>query len=386
MPQNPDHKRDFNKALCKGVGPIVSFLNKNVEDVKFLVLDAMDPKGLYPNTTRHLMTTTVLGKKIQGKNIYIVTSSTQEAKKMCIARRKQKMWGVKVIVLSLPDQADLLAGELFDVVIMDGCSGRPRTIGMMRAIKPYLGRNAVIVLGMTRNHNQDALKKPPAKKSASVQEREDIVHSHREKSIKCIQDRTIEDMAGLGAVPFGPMSESMDALSLQRTAPLHTMVYTVFVIGPIAMDLRPFRKRREPERLTWGPDGLQKAKVIPKCWARPSSDSAGLTGPKRCREPERLDPSRKRRQPERLTWGPDGLPKAKVIEKCRAGSRPGDSTGPQKWRQPERLETMEPNVRRPIRKRREPERLEPTMGPAGHWGRCLPPKKKPKASYYYEKV
>lgn len=239
-------KNEFNTLLLHGVADVGALHREAVQHVQVAMLDAMDGEGVYPRTAR------ALGQAgISPANMRLISCNPLEAAQMRSAIHHTPLHGAGIFEVALGREEPLpFARESLHLCILDGCSGRPNTLKMMREMLPFLLPGAVVVLGITRRHNQDPL--PEASQcalEACVEEEEDPCEMasrlKRIASVQLVQHRTQLDMHALGAQPFWPMWHDLGALSFDGYGEQNLMVYMAFVVGGGHLLSRP------PSPLRW---------------------------------------------------------------------------------------------------------------------------------------
>ena len=226
-------KDEFNAILRRGAADVGALHHEHVRDLGVAMLDAMDGEGEYPRTAR------ALGQAgVSPVNMSIISCNPLETLQMRHAIQHTPLHWARVCEVTL-GCAEPLPFELqsLHLCILDGCSGRPNTLKMVREMLPYLRPGAVVVVGITRRHNQDPL--PTASQRALeacvAEEQEDDPHLEsrlkRMASVQLVQHLTEVDMRALGARPFWPMWNTLGALSYDGYGEQNLMVYMPYIVG-----------------------------------------------------------------------------------------------------------------------------------------------------------
>ena len=227
-------KDEFNSILRQGVADVGALHHDHVRNLEVAMLDAMDGEGGYPRTAR------ALGRAgISPVNMQIISCNPLEARQMRSAIQHTPLHWARVCEATLGRAEPLpFAPRSLHYCILDGCSGRPNTLRMVREMLPFLKPGAVVVVGITRRHNQDPL--PEANQRALeacvAAEEQDDDDPHLERrlkrmaSVQLVQHLTQLDMRALGARPFWPMWSTLGALSYDGYGEQNLMVYMPYIV------------------------------------------------------------------------------------------------------------------------------------------------------------
>ena len=223
---HPQSKREWNEALRQHVVYVAAALHRPVGELRVALLDApvMGPEGRlgFPQTAWALACAGV-----QPAHMYILERSDAGMAALRHSIAGSKLSAVHLVHATVGAEKMLpqplpLPRDVLDLVVLDSCSNRCKvTQHMVPHLMPHLRPTAIMVLGICRNRNRDAL--PGADRSSSI---------------AYIQQQATRDLAALGGQPFQPLCPILHELS---HAPHTLMVYLAVAFGDLPTEPCPIR-------------------------------------------------------------------------------------------------------------------------------------------------
>ena len=217
---HPETKTAWNLAMQRHLVYVAAGLHRPVGELRVLLLDApmveADGQLGFPQTAWALARAGVAPR-----NMYLVERDPVGLAALQASTVGTKLSGLHLVPGTVGGE-DPLPLPLLDLVLLDSCSNRHKvTQVMVPHLRPYLRPTAVVVVGICRNRNRDAL--PQA---------------DRQSSITYIQQQAARDLAGQGGQPFLPLGPTLHAMS---HAPHTLMVYLAVVFGTLPAAPYPIR-------------------------------------------------------------------------------------------------------------------------------------------------
>jgi hypothetical protein len=218
--RHPGAKADWNIAMQQHLVYVAAALRRPVGELRVLLLDApvveADGRLGFPQTAWALARAGV-----DPRHIYVVERDPVGLAALQASTAGTKLSGLHLVpgTVGGPDPLPL---PLLDLVLLDSCSNRHKvTQVMVPHLRPYLRPTAVVVVGICRNRNRDAL--PEADRNTSI--------TH-------IQQQAARDLADQGGQPFAPLGPVLHATS---HAPHTLMVYLAVSFGTLPDEPYPIR-------------------------------------------------------------------------------------------------------------------------------------------------
>jgi hypothetical protein len=217
---HPETKTAWNLAMQRHLVYVAAALHRAVGELRVLLLDApvveADGRLGFPQTAWALARAGV-----NPHNMYLVERDPVGLAALQAGTTGTKLSGLHLLPGTVGGE-DPLPLPLLDLVLLDSCSNRHKvTQVMVPHLRPYLRPTAVVVVGICRNRNRDAL--PQA---------------DRQSSITHIQQQAARDLAYQGGQPFLPLGPTLHAMS---HVPHTLMVYLAVVFGDLPAKPYPIR-------------------------------------------------------------------------------------------------------------------------------------------------